>query len=160
MSFLDLDERLLDLAAKAEVVFSPVMDVKQYPEGVDLVFVEGAVCNAEHVEMAHRLRERTRTVVAFGDCAVKGNVSAMRNPLCQAECVLRRAYLETADLNPQIPREPGVLPPLLDRVLTLHEVIAVDHFLPGCPPTADEIHALLWRLLEEKTASSPAGRAS
>ncbi len=148
MSFLDLDEWLLELAGRAEVVFSPVVDAKAYPEGVDLVLVEGAVCNEDHLEMARRLRQRTRTVVSFGDCAVTGNVTALRNPLCRAECVLRRGYLETADINPQIPQEAGIVPPLLDRVLPLHEVIRVDHFLPGCPPPADRIKALLVQLLE------------
>jgi NAD-reducing hydrogenase small subunit len=148
MSFLDLDEWLIDLAGKAEVVFSPVMDVKEYPHNVDLVLVEGAVCNEENIEMAHRLRERSKIVVSFGDCAVTGNVSAMRNPLCRAECVLRRAYIETADTNPQIPKEPGILPPLLDRVMPLHEVIRVDHYLPGCPPPADRIKALLAPLVD------------
>ena len=148
MSFLDLDEWLIELAGRAEVVFSPVVDAKEYPEGVDLVLVEGAVCNEDHLEMAHRLRQRTKVVVSFGDCAVTGNVTAMRNPLCRAECVLRRAYLETADVNPQIPQEAGIVPPLLDRVLPLHEVIPVDHFLPGCPPPAARIKALLVQLLE------------
>ncbi len=150
MSFLDLDEWLIELAGRADVVFSPVVDTKEYPEGVDLVLVEGAVCNEDHLEMARRLRQRTKTVVAFGDCAVTGNVSALRNPLCRAECVLGRAYLETADVNAQVPQEAGVVPALLDRVLPLHQVIAVDHFLPGCPPPADRIRALLVQLLEGK----------
>ncbi len=150
MSFLDLDEGLLDLAARADLVFSPVVDAKEYPENVDLALVEGAVCNEEHLEMARRLRARTRVVIAFGDCAVTGNVTAMRNPLCRAECVLRRAYLETADLNPGIPVEEGIVPPLLDRVLPLHEVIPVDGFLPGCPPPADRIRTVLKQFLDGK----------
>jgi NAD-reducing hydrogenase small subunit len=143
MSFLDLDEWLLELAALADVVYSPVVDVKEYPTGVDIVLVEGAVCNEDHLEMARRIRQRTKTVVSFGDCAVTGNVTAMRNPLCRAECVLQRAYLDLADINPQIPHEDGIVPPLLDRVMPLHEVIPVDLFLPGCPPPADRIRALL-----------------
>ena len=150
MSFLDLDEWLLELAGRAEVVYSPVVDIKEYPEGVDLVLVEGAVCNEDHLEMAHRLRQRSKLVVSFGDCAVTGNVTALRNPLCRAECLLRRAYLETAEVNPQIPQEKGIVPPLLDRVQPLHEVIPVDHFLPGCPPPADRIKALLSQLLDGK----------
>ncbi|MBI5388556.1 MAG: oxidoreductase [Verrucomicrobia bacterium] len=152
MSFLDLDEFLIDLAQKVEIVFSPVIDVKEYPENVDLVLVEGAVCNEDHLEVARRLRERTNVVVSFGDCAVTGNVTAMRNPLCSADCVLKRAYLETADVNPQIPREPGIVPPLLDRVMPLHEVIPVDCYLPGCPPPADRIKALLMQLLTTGSA--------
>jgi Ni,Fe-hydrogenase III small subunit len=79
MSFLDLDERLLDLAAAMDLVFSPIADVKVFPEGVDVVLVEGAACNEEHLEMARRVRARSRLVVAFGDCAVTGNVTAIRN---------------------------------------------------------------------------------
>jgi NAD-reducing hydrogenase small subunit len=148
MSFLDLDEWLVELAGRADLVYSPVVDVKEYPQNVDLVLVEGAVCNEDHLEMAQRLRERSRVVVSFGNCAVTGNVSALRNHLCGAECVLRRAYLEAADLNPQVPKDPGIVPPLLDRVMPLHEVIPVDLYLPGCPPPAGHIKALLQQWLD------------
>src|SRR5215469_6455757 len=99
MSFLDLDEALIDLAEKVDIVFSPIIDTKEYPENVDLVLVEGAVCNEEHVEMAHKIRKRTKYVVSFGDCAVTGNVTALRNQLGldNAESVLQRAYVELAD---------------------------------------------------------------
>jgi NAD-reducing hydrogenase small subunit len=76
----------------------------------------------------------------------------MRNPLCSTECVLKRAYIETADINPQIPCEPGIVPPLLEKVMPLHEVIPVDCYLPGCPPPADRIKALLTQLLTTGTA--------
>jgi len=152
MSFLDLDEWLLELAQRVDVVFSPVVDHKVYPDNVDLVLIEGAVCNEDHLEMVHRIRERTRTVVSFGDCAVTGNVTALRNSLGGAEPVLQRAYLDAVDLNPQIPQEPGIVPPLLERVRPVHEVIPVEHYLPGCPPPADRIRALLEQLLEGKIA--------
>ncbi|RME96002.1 MAG: oxidoreductase [Verrucomicrobia bacterium] len=148
MSFLDLDEWLVELAARADVVFSPVVDIKQYPEQVDVALIEGAVCNEEHLEIVRRVRARTRIVVSFGDCAVTGNVTAMRNVLGKAEPVLQRAYLEAADEHPQIPAEPGIVPPLLDRVVPVHAVIPVDHYLPGCPPPADRIRALLEALLD------------
>src|ERR1035437_6794523 len=73
MSFLDLDEFLIELAGKIDLVFSPVMDVKEYPEGVDVCLVEGAVCNQDNLEMIHKVRERTKVLVSFGDCAVTGN---------------------------------------------------------------------------------------
>jgi NAD-reducing hydrogenase small subunit len=119
---------------------------------VDLVLIEGAVCNADHLELAHRIRARTRTVVSFGDCAVTGNVSALRNPFGGAEPVLQRAYLDTADINPQIPKEPGLVPALLERVRPVHEIIPVDYCLPGCPPPAGRIKALLTQLLQGKEA--------
>jgi NAD-reducing hydrogenase small subunit len=148
MSFLDLDERLLALASRMELVWSPLVDAKEYPEGVDLALVEGAVANEDHLALARRIRERTRVLVAFGDCAVTGNVTAIRNALGGALPVLERAYRDPADLHAAIPAEPGIVPPLLDRVLPLHQVVPVDLWLPGCPPSADLIGEALEALLD------------
>jgi NAD-reducing hydrogenase small subunit len=152
MSFLDLDEFLLELAQRVDLVFSPVLDVKEYPRDVDLCLVEGAVCNEQNLEMARIIRERTRYVISFGDCAVTGNVSALRNQLGlnNSENVLQQVYVENADLNQQIPRENGIVPALLERVMPLHEAIHVDHYLPGCPPPAARIKSFLVQLLEGK----------
>jgi len=147
MSFLDLDEFLIELAGKVDLVFSPVMDVKEYPENVDLVLVEGAVCNEDHVEMLHRVRARSKTLVALGDCAVTGNVPALRNPLGKAESILQRAYIEDVDLSPAIPQLAGIVPALLDRVMPLHEVVKVDFHVPGCPPPAARIRVFIEQLL-------------
>lgn len=147
MSFLDLDEWLVDLAAMVKVVYSPVVDTKEYPEHVDLCLIEGAVANEDNLELACLIRRRTRILVSFGDCAITGNVTAMRNPLGGAAAVLERSYLDPSNLWPQIPSEPGVLPPLLDRVRPLHEVVPVEYYLPGCPPPAPRIKALLRDLL-------------
>ena len=153
MSFLDLDEFLLELAQKVDLVFSPILDVKEYPRDVDLCLVEGAICNEQNLEMARLIRERTRYVISFGDCAVTGNVSALRNQLGlnNSENVLQRVYLESADLNQQIPQAEGIVPTLLERVMPLHEVIYVDHYLPGCPPPAARIKSFLLQLLEGKS---------
>ena len=143
MSFLDLDERLIDLADKIELVYSPIADVKEFPRDVDVTLVEGAVASYEHEDLARLIRRNSRFVVSFGDCAVTGNVTAMRNPLGGAEAVLERAYLDPANLRPQITALAGGLPPLMPRVLPLHEVVAVEYFLPGCPPSASRIKAAL-----------------
>jgi NAD-reducing hydrogenase small subunit len=148
MSILDLDERLIDLAGWIDLVFGPFVDAKEYPEGVDLVLVEGAVANEEHLHTIRRIRERTRFLVSFGDCAVTGNVTALRNPLGKAEPVLQRAYIENVTLNPRIPDEEGIVPKLLDRVIPVHEVVKVDLYVPGCPPSADLIHFVLTEILE------------
>ena len=150
MSFLDLDEWLVTLAGQVQLVFSPIADIKEYPEGVDVALVEGAVANDEHLHLIRRIRRRTKHLVSFGDCAVTGNVTAMRNPLRTAESVLTRAYLEGADIAAQIPAEPGILPVLLDRVMPVHEVVPVDTFLSGCPPPAERIQNVLEQLLAGK----------
>jgi NAD-reducing hydrogenase small subunit len=149
MSFLDLDEFLIELAGKIDVVYSPVIDVKEYPENVDLCLVEGAVCNEDNLEIIHTIRQRTKVLVSFGDCAVTANVPAIRNQLglSNVESVLQRAYVEGAQANASVPKEPGIVPPLLEQVVPVHEVVHVDHFLPGCPPPADRIKALLTQVL-------------
>ena len=149
MSFLDLDEFLLELVDLVEIVYSPVVDMKEYPENVDLCLIEGAVCNEDNLEILHKIRARTKVLVSFGDCAVTGNVPAMRNQfgIDNADNVLQRAYIENAQFNPVKPKQDGIVPPLLERVSPVHEVVHVEHFLPGCPPPAAHIKALVAQLL-------------
>jgi NAD-reducing hydrogenase small subunit len=153
MSFLDLDEFLIDLAGLVEVVYSPIADVKEFPEGVDVCLIEGAVCNEDNLEMLHKIRARSKVLVSFGDCAVTGNVPAMRNQLGlgNAENVLQRAYIENAQFNPVKPKEDGIVPKLLEHVTPVHEAVRVEYYLPGCPPPADRIKALVSQMLEGRT---------
>ena len=149
MSFLDLDEFLVDLAGKIELVYSPVVDVKEYPENVDVCLIEGAVCNKDNLELLHKIRQRTKVLVSFGDCAVTANVPALRNQLGpdNAESVLQRAYVEGAQSNPSVPRDPDIVPALLERVIPIHEAVSVNYFLPGCPPPAERIKAFMAQVL-------------
>lgn len=148
MSFLDMDEWLFELAGKVELAFSPLADAKQFPEGVDVTLVEGAVANEENLHLAKMLRRRSKVVVSFGDCAVTGNVTALRNPLGVALEVLRPVYLSPEwNSNPRLPDDREVVPVLTDRVVPLHAVIPVDYFLPGCPPSPTLIRAVVEALI-------------
>jgi NAD-reducing hydrogenase small subunit len=159
MSFLDLDERLIDLAGIADLCYSPIADIKEFPEHVDITLVEGAVANEDHLRDIRLIRERTRILIAFGDCAVTGNVTALRN-LFPVEDVLNRAYRD-ADVLVGMPTGDGggngIVPRLLDRVLRVHDVVSVDHYLPGCPPSADAIYGFVADLLAGRTPAA-AGR--
>lgn len=151
MSFLDLDEWLIDLAELVEVVYSPIADAKVFPSNVDVTLIEGAVCNEDNLEVLHTIRERSRLLVSFGDCAVTGNVPAMRNPLGDVDPILQAVYVEAADAQGQYPVESGVVPPLLPRVRPVHECVRVDAFISGCPPSADRIKAALEAIVAGET---------
>ncbi|MFW5741031.1 MAG: NADP oxidoreductase [Myxococcota bacterium] len=147
MSVLDMDERLLEVAQKADLVYSPLVDAKIFPEGVDVTFVEGAVASEEDLSKIRKIRARTRVLVALGDCAVTGNVPAMRNPF-GVDAVLDCAYRHLTEAS-EPPSE--VVPKLLARVRPVHEAVHVDLAIPGCPPTADVIHHVVTELLAGRT---------
>lgn len=145
MSFLDMDERLITLSEKTELVYSPLVDAKVYPDNVDVALVEGGVATEEDLHKIQLIRKHTKTLVSLGDCAVTANVPSMRNPF-GVKAVCDRAYRENVTLDAGIPDE--VVPKLLGKVRPVHEVVPVDVFVPGCPPSADTIHFVLTELLE------------
>lgn len=144
MSFLDMDERLIDLLERVELVYSPFVDLKQFPEAVDITLVEGAVSSVEDREKLQAIRQHTRILVSLGDCAVTANVPSMRNTF-RVQTVLERAYQENVSFHPQIPQLD--IPALLPHARPVHEVVRVDVFVPGCPPAADTIVFVLEELL-------------
>jgi NAD-reducing hydrogenase small subunit len=145
MSLLDMDERLLEIADKIELVSSPLMDVKGFPERIDLAIIEGAITNEEDLHKVLEFRRNSKLVMALGDCAVTGNVPAMRNAFA-VDDLYNRAYIENADTGKVVPR--SVVPALLKKTTPIHEVVKVDIFLPGCPPHADIIFYAIAELLE------------
>jgi NAD-reducing hydrogenase small subunit len=148
MSFLDLDERLFDLAAAADVLFSPIVDSKTIPDEIDITLVEGAVANEDNLHVLLQLRERSRFLIAFGDCAVTGNVTALRNLAGGPMPALVRSYQDETNTHPRIPNELPVIPPLVERVVPIHHVVQVDFHMPGCPPHPD----LIWYCIAELLA--------
>ncbi len=154
MSFLDLDEKLLELAEAADLVYSPIADIKEFPHHVDVTLVEGAVANVDHVELAEKIRERSKIVVSFGDCAVTGNVTSLRNRL-NVDDLLTQVYKEGPGQSPRGLEADRVMPALIKRVLPLHQVIKVDAFIPGCPPDPDRIWTAVSALLRGEPVVLP-----
>ena len=144
MSFLDMDERLLKLAELIDIVYSPIVDAKVFPENVDLTIVEGAVSNEDDLHKIKLVRSRTKLLMALGDCAVTSNVPGMRNQVGR-EAACKRAYFELATAQPQIPGL--VISSLVKTVQPIHTEIKVDVFVPGCPPSAERIYFVLAELL-------------
>ena len=153
MSFLDLDERLLALAELVEFDRSPITDI-EHCSACDIGLIEGGVCNAENVHVLREFRKNCKILVAVGACAINGGLPAMRNHIDLEDCLLE-AYRDGIGVeNPQIPNDVE-LPLLLDKVYPLHEIVKVDYFLPGCPPSADVFWAFLSALLEGREPDLP-----
>ena len=146
MSFLDLGERLVEIAGAVELVYGPLVDAKEFPAGVDVALVEGAVANVDNLELLQQIRERSRIVVSLGDCAVTGNVTSLRN-FFTVDDLLTAVYHAGPGSAPHGAEAVRELPALLPRVLPLHQVVPVDVFLPGCPPDPERIWAALSALL-------------
>ena len=150
MSFLDIDERLLQLLELVEFDRSPLTDIKTIGK-CDIGLIEGGLCNAENVHVLREFRANCKTLVAVGACAINGGLPAQRNQLDIGQ-ILRDVYCTHtgASANSQIPNDPE-LPLPLNHVHPIHEVVHVDYFLPGCPPSGDAIWAFLTDLIAGRT---------
>ena len=153
MSFLDMDERLVALLEQVEFNRSPLTDIKHCGK-CDIGLIEGGLCNEENVQVLREFRDNCKILIAVGACAINGGIPAMRNHFSLREC-LEESYLDGLGVvNPQIPNDVE-LPLLLSKVHALHEVVHVDYYLPGCPPSADDFVKVLGDLLEGKVPALP-----
>ena len=142
MSFLDIDERLFALLERVEFDRSPLTDIKHCGP-CDIGIVEGGICNAENVHVLREFRANCKILVAVGACALNGGLPAQRNHLDLGRLL--------TDVYPQgVPNDPE-LPLLLNHVHPIHEVVHVDYFLPGCPPSADAFWGFLTDLMAGRT---------
>lgn len=153
MSFLDMDERLISLLEQIEFDRSPFTDIKHCGP-CDIGLLEGGVCNADNVHVLREFRKNCKILIAVGACAINGGVPAMRNNFQLREC-LEEVYVHGMGVeNPQIPDD-AELPMLLNKVYPIHEVVRVDYYLPGCPPSADAFFKILDDLLSGNAFSLP-----
>lgn len=145
-SLLDIDERILDLVELVELDRTPFTDVKRIGD-CDLGIVEGGVANEENLEVLLAFRRHCRRLLAIGACAIDGGIPSMRNQFTLRECLEESYFNGIGVHNPGIPNDPEI-PLLLSRVQPIQDLVQVDYFLPGCPPSADAIWNFLIAFLE------------
>jgi len=145
MSLLDIDEAIIAVAQRVEIVYGPLVDAQEFPLDVDVAIVEGAISSQDDLEKIQHVRKHSRILVALGDCAITSNVPSMRNRL-PVKTILERVYIEGADVQKGVPTD-GV-PTLLRHAIPLHDVVKVDLHVPGCPPPASAILFVLNELLD------------
>ncbi len=153
MSLLDIDERILELVQLVEFDRTPLTDIKKIGH-CDIGIIEGGVANAENVEVLREFRAHCKILIALGACAVNGGIPAMRNQFELKDC-LRESYVDGVGVHTQLIPSDTEIPMLLNKVHPIHEVVKVDHFLPGCPPSGDTIWTFLTELIEGKPISFP-----
>ena len=149
MSLLDIDERLFTLLEHVELDRSPLDDIKQCGP-CDIGLIEGGICNAENVHVLREFRRSCKVLVAMGACAVNGGLPAQRNHLDLGICLQEVYMTDPGVARGCIPNDPE-LPLPLDKVHPLHEVVKIDYFLPGCPPSAEAIWSFLMDVLNGRT---------
>ena len=158
MSFLDIDERILDLIELVEFDKTPINDIKKFTRTVDIGLIEGGCCNHENVEVLREFRANCKILVSVGECAIMGGLPALRNTIPLKEC-FEEAYLNGPSVtgnNPNniIPNDEE-LPIILDKVYPCHEIVKIDYYLPGCPPSAELIWEALYALITGNKMSLP-----
>ena len=145
LSILDMDERIIGLLDKVTITRSSFTDIKRITGRCDIGLVEGGVANEENVETLKHFREHCDVLISVGACANWGGIPSLRNVAGLGEC-LATAYLDAPTAvpgdRPTIPLHPEI-PRLTDKVYPCHEVVHMDYFLPGCPPSGDAVYAVL-----------------
>jgi NAD-reducing hydrogenase small subunit len=149
MSFLDIDERLLDLLELVEFDRSPLTDIKHCGP-CDIGIIEGGICNAENVHVLREFRKNCKVLIAIGACAVNGGLPAQRNHLDLRDCLQEVYHYSPGVVAGQVPNDPE-LPLPLDKVHPVHEIVRIDYFIPGCPPSGDAIWKFLTDLIGGRT---------
>ena len=161
-----LNEKILDLAAAADIVFWPCAmdfkysDVEKMPDGfIDVCLFNGAIRTSEHEHVAKLLRKKSKVMVAFGACAAFGGIPGLSN-LTTASASLKEAYLDEPSapnpkhnmpsLKTQMPEGELTLPVIWDTVHSLKQVVGVEYFVPGCPPTVNIIAAAIDAIVSGK----------
>lgn len=158
MSLLDIDERILELVELVDFHKSPINDIKEFSRDCDIGLIEGGCCLDENVHVLRDFRKHCRILVSLGECAIMGGLPAMRNGISVREC-LEEAYLNGPSVRnsnqAKILPNDGELPVLLNRVYPCHEIVKMDYYLPGCPPSADLVWIALTALLENREMDIP-----
>jgi F420-non-reducing hydrogenase small subunit len=167
ISVLEINEKILDLADAADIVFWPAAIDAKYdslesmaPNSVDLCLFNGGIRTTEHRDIANLLRSLSRTMIAYGSCACEGCIPGLAN-LATRESIFARVYEQTpSTTNPdrvrpqpstKMPEGAVTLPRVLDRLKPLDTVVSVDYYVPGCPPTGEQT----WRVLEGIISGKP-----
>lgn len=156
MSLLDIDDRILQLIELIDFDKSPIDDIKKIEGRCAVGLIEGGCCNEENVHVLQEFRTHCDVLVSLGDCATMGGIPAMRNNIPLVECFDEAYRTGVTVYNPSgiVPNDPDI-PLILDKVYPAHEVVKIDYFLPGCPPSADAIWAAVTALLSGNPIELP-----
>ncbi|MFX1533231.1 MAG: oxidoreductase [Promethearchaeota archaeon] len=164
IAVLDINEKILDVVAAADILFWPVALDTKYEDveamedkSIDVCFFNGAIRTSEQNHLAKLLRKKSKVLVAFGACAVNGGIPGLAN-LANREEIFNVVYLDnlSTDNPKKITPKTSVtveeltltLPEFYNTVYSLNQVVNVDYYLPGCPPHPDLIMTAVVAIVE------------
>lgn len=148
MSMLDIDLGILDIIELVDFDKSPLNDIKEFSGRVDIGLIEGGCCNSDNIEVLREFRKMCDVLVCVGECAIYGGLPALRNNVPLKEC-LEEAYLYslTSENDESVIPAHEDIPKILDKVYACHELVKIDYFIPGCPPSANHIWTVVKNIL-------------
>ncbi|MDQ7792026.1 MAG: oxidoreductase [Desulforudis sp.] len=155
VAILDIHEKIVDLSNAADIVFWPIAvdfkysDLEAYEDGyIDVCLFHGAVRNSENEHIAKLLRQKSKVMVAFGSCAISGGIPGLAN-FKKKDDIFARAYFDSPSTQNkekvlpvpvlQMPEGEIDIPEFYKDVKCLADVVDVEYYMPGCPPTSEQI---------------------
>lgn len=159
ISLANIHEAILEVDRHFDFMFCPCLldtkkaDIEALPDGdIAVTLFNGALRTTENLEMAELLRSKSQLFLAFGSCSATGGIPALANHhglhhLLDTVFMTAPVLENPERLIPQavsaVPEGNLHLPALLPRVLAVHQAVAVDYSMPGCPPEPEQIVALM-----------------
>jgi len=155
IAVLDINEKILDVVKLVDILFWPVAIDTKYKDveamadaSIDVCFFNGAIRTSENEHMAKLMRKKSKILISFGACAVNGGIPGLAN-MANKEKIFKTVYLDnpstenkekiTPKTSVKVKEGELTIPEIYDTVKSLHQVVDVDYFLPGCPPPTELI---------------------
>ncbi len=140
LSLAFVEDILLELLGKFEIVAFPMLKENNSYENLDIAFIEGNACRQEEVEELKKIRENSKIVIALGACANTGSVQAIKE-VCNKEKVMKAVYNNKENYSKYNSIE----------IAGIDKHIKVDFHIYGCPPDKHDLVQFIKEVLVGKT---------
>ena len=142
LTLLDLEDELLAIAQRVDVVEFAEATSRRSAGPFDVLFVEGSISTQEQAEEIARLRAVTHRLVTIGACATAGGIQAIRN------------WFDHDEIRAAVYPQPEYVESLA-RARPVADFVAVDAELRGCPISPGQLREFLVALVTGRRPQLP-----